>query len=228
MHIVSQTIEHLRAQRDLCAAAARDMQALLADNERLAAQLRLLQRSPAEAVAVVPGTMARLLAASQLGTGTATLRDAHEGPEPKSRPAAAAPVGVETESEQQQQPPPQEDVAAGLALTDQGHDTMAPFYQGVWNTGYELVGMPETQQQKQFLWSCSIPETVPDSSALLAPTGVSAPPPPRGGLDHDVTAASLAYPSALLPDDTLYTNVGLHETNVGDVWSGLGICSIPF
>ncbi|KAJ4153063.1 hypothetical protein LMH87_009569 [Akanthomyces muscarius] len=219
VHIVNQAIEHLREQRDLCGAAAREMQELRAENERLAAQVSLLRRPstgvpPAAAVPVRPvsRTMARLLDVSQVGSGTATLRDAHEGPEPKGKTTAL--VAVETAIQQQ---------ATGLLSSmDHGNDTSAQYCQDLWNPGCDFTGMPEAQQ-KQLIWSCSVPNAFVDGpSSLLAATGVSTP--PCDGLSHN-GIASLAYPTNLsLPDTSLYTDMGLHENNAGEIWPGLGIC----
>lgn len=216
MHIVNQAIEHLREQRDLCGAAAREMQELRAENERLAAQVSLLRRPstavPAASAPVRPvsATMARLLDVSQLGSGTATLRDAHEGPEPRGK--TMPPAAVETAC----QP------ATGLpASTDQGNNTSAQYYQDLWNTASDFTGLPEAQQ-KQLVWSYSVPDaSVDDSSSMLATNSV--PIPPADGIDHD-GIANLAYPASLLPNDMLYTNMGLQENNVGEIWPDLGIC----
>lgn len=216
MHIVNQAIEHLREQRDLCGAAAREMQELRAENERFAALVSLLRRPstavPAASAPIRPvsATMARLLDVSQLGSGTATLRDAHEGPEPRGKTTALA--AVETAC----QP------ATGLpASTDQGSDTSAQYYQHLWNTESDFTGLSEAQQ-KQFIWSFSVPDaSLDDSSPMLATTNV--PMPPANGIDHD-GIANLAYFDSLLPNDMLYINMTLHENNVGEIWPDLGIC----
>ncbi|XWX00803.1 hypothetical protein V2A60_008824 [Cordyceps javanica] len=243
VHIVSQTIEHLREQRELCAAAAREMQALLADNYRLTAEVNLLRSgvpggpvvtaaaAAAAATAAAPPqdlalglatrTIPRLLAISQLGSGTATLRDANEGPEPKSKVVAPAPLAGEASTESQlPQGTRVSSSSSSSSSAELGADTSsAQYYADLWNTGYDFTGIPEAHQ-KHFLWPCSVPNVSPDDSSLLVPTGV--PTPPRDGRDRDAATVGM-YPTGLLSDDGLY-DTGFNDTGLSDIWSGLGIC----
>lgn len=190
------------------------MQELLAENYRLATELSMLRSSVQGVTAVpeqvrpVPPSMARLVAMSQLGSGgTATLRDAHEGPEPRNKTALEI---TETGAEANEP-------AAGFSPPLQDNNPMQ-LYGSLWNSAYDITGIPEAQQNTH-LWNSSISNFHPDGS-LLAPAGV--PTPPRDGFDAGVFS-HLAYPSSLLPDDS-FNNARTTENMLGDFWSGTGIC----
>ncbi|OAA71239.1 Basic helix-loop-helix dimerization region bHLH [Cordyceps fumosorosea ARSEF 2679] len=179
VRIVGETIAHLREQRALCAAAARDMLALLADNRR-----------------------------GDGSGGTATLRDAHEGPEPRKKTALAA-VGDGGS---------QQDATLSSTGTGQGSGTGTWQYDlGLWETEFEFTAIPASQEER-LPWSCSTLPLPPESSSLPAPTGV--PTPPREGFD---AIAHLTFPASLLPDDTLFNTTLDDSAATDDIWSGLGL-----
>ncbi|KAG6361192.1 hypothetical protein INS49_009416 [Diaporthe citri] len=81
--IVNKTVDHLQEQRNMCVAAGRDMQDLLAENRRLVSELRALRTqiratssSPVEPKPVTPA-MARLMGVENevLGTFPAGFED---------------------------------------------------------------------------------------------------------------------------------------------------------
>ncbi|KAJ6780677.1 hypothetical protein PWT90_01337 [Aphanocladium album] len=215
VQIVNQTIEHLREQQELCATAAGEMQELLAENYRLAAQVNVLRSAvrgpapPPEQGLPLPGTLAQLVAISQLGRGTATLRDANEGPEPKSK---VSPVATEAA-------PASQPHAAGPLPAAQSDDNAVPPYGGMWNTGYSYASLP-TPHQNQYVWP---------SQRLHAPVGSSPPPtvpamptPPEEILDNDVLADFVYYTNAMTTNNG--SGSRFEGLNVDIPWPGIGIC----
>ncbi|ATY61924.1 Basic helix-loop-helix dimerization region bHLH [Cordyceps militaris] len=204
VHIVRETIAHLREQQALCAAAAHEILGLRSDLEHLRRP-----EAPAAAAAASP-TVARLLAVSRLrsGDGTATLRDAHEGPEPKGG-STASDGSWDGEGARQQVSVPWE----------AGHENevSAQDAQSLWDTGYDFTGIFESGQEP-LLWPL-VPEVLASSSNLLGANGV--PTPPRHSFDLDVMT-NLVYPTTFLPEDTLY-NASSNGSHLGDAWSGLGL-----
>lgn len=166
VHIVNQTIEHLREQRDLCAVAAMDMQALMAENYRLAAEVNLLRSAVqgangvgAAEVQPVSETMARLLEVSKLGEGTATLRDATEGPEPRAK--TTSPPGQRESNMVVAHSP---DQACFITVQQQQH---------TWGTDFSF-SLPAEPQSIQQIWP-STPSFAPTNTPPL-PNAMQIPP----------------------------------------------------
>ncbi|EGX88860.1 Basic helix-loop-helix dimerization region bHLH [Cordyceps militaris CM01] len=202
VHIVRETIAHLRNHQALCAATAHEILGLRADLERL--------RRPGAAALAASPTVARLLAVSRLrsGDGTATLRDAHEGPEPKGGSTALDGSGDGDGARQQ---------VSVLWEAGHGNEVSAQDAQSLWDTGYDFTGIFESGQEP-LLWPLA-PDASASSSNLLGANGV--PTPPRHSFDLDVMT-NLVYPTTFLPEDMIY-NASLKDSHLGDAWSGLGL-----
>lgn len=212
------------------------MQELVAENYRLVAQVNVLRSAlPAgpsqstttgmaatalaeESVQVLPmpGTLSRLLSVCSLGHGTATLRDANEGPEPRGKmmsPPSAVPGPVIQPQQSSTLAAVQRDSAA---VFDNSND------QNIWHTPFGFtVPASDSRQLGQPPWPLSAHSVGPEIFSVVPPP-VDLPPSPGIGLP-DSLFAHFSYPIEPIPD------VGLHATSldhdgIGNPWPGLGIC----
>lgn len=184
------------------------MQDLLADNYRLAAEVSVLRggvrgAAPGETPRVrsPPATMERLLQVSCLGLGTATLRDANEGPEPRAKVVSEAGAGMGAKGQQ----------AVGLTSPDSSLAGAQP-YLDTWSTGYDFANTAEIPPTQ--IWPQVPP--IPQEAASLPETSLPTP-------TSDMLQNLPTDFSDISSNPNLY-NISLEYDTLANLWPGIGTC----